>query len=120
MKLKLFALGKRYDVQGRFEGSSLTVLKGSRISDVTKYGSQRDSLVKKLCINVEENLILTKDLVFQTPTAAANFCTGGSVNGWNFWKDSSKRPLKDLVGHKAIKRPRKKKDLSNDIQSSDE
>ena len=115
MKINLFALGKRYDVQGRYEGSSLTVLKGSRISDVTKYGSQRDSLVKKLCINVEENLILTKDFVFQTPTAAANFCTGGSVNGWNFWKDSSKRPLKDLVEHKVIQRPRKKKESPDNL-----
>ena len=120
MKIKLFASGKRYDVQGRYEGSSLTVLKGSRISDVTTYGSQRDSMVKKLCRNVEEDLILTKDFVFRTPTAAANFCTGGSVNGWNFWKDSSKRPLKDLVEHKVTKRPRKKNDLSNDIQSIDE
>ena len=115
MKINLFALGKRYDVQGRYEGSSLTVLKGSRISDVTTYGSQRDSLVKKLCRNIDENLILTKDFVFQTPTAAANFCTGGSVNGWNFWKDSSKRPLKDLVEHKVIQRPRKKKESPDNL-----
>lgn len=120
MKIKLFALGKRYDVKGYYEGSSLTVLKGSRISDVTTYGSQRDSLVKKLCRKVEDNLILTKDVAFQTPTAAANFCTGGSVNGWNFWKDSSKRPLKDLVEHKVALRPRKKKDSSNDMQGTDE
>ena len=110
MKIKLFAIGKRYDVQGRYEGSSLTVLKGSRVSDVTTYGSQRDSQVKKLCRKVEDNLILTKDVA----------CTGGSVNGWDFWKDSSKIPLKKLVEHKVTKRPRKKNDSSNDIQSTDE
>ena len=120
MKINLFALGKRYDVQGRYDGTSLTVLKGSKVSDVTTYGSQRDSLINRKCRKDGDNLILATDVAFQTPTAAANFCTGGSVNGWDFWKDSSKRPLKDLVGHKAIKRPRKKKDLSNDIQSSDE
>ncbi len=111
MKIKLFASGKRYNVQGRYEESTLTVLKGSRVSDVTMYGAQRDALVKKLCKKVEDNFILTKDAVFQTPTAAANFCTGGSVNGWNFWKDSSKRPLKALVEHKVSQRPRKKKEF---------
>lgn len=119
MKITLFASGKRYDVQGRYEGSSLTVIKGSRVSDVTTYGSQRESLVKKFCRKVEDNLILTKDVAFQTPTAAANFCTGGSVNGWDFWKDSSKRPLKKIVGHKVTKRPRKKNDSSNEKQSTD-
>lgn len=113
MKIKLFATGRRYDVQGRYDGASLTVLKGSRVSDVTTYGTQRDSLVKKLCRKDEDSFILTKDVVFQTPTAAANFCTGGSVNGWDFWKDSSKRPLKALVEHKVIQRPRKKKDPSD-------
>ena len=120
MKIKLFASGMRYDVQGRFEGSSLTVLKGSRVSDVTTYGSKRDALVIKKCRKDGDLLILTTDVVFQTPTAAANFCTGGSVNGWNFWKDSSKRPLKFLVEHKVIQRPRKKKMISNEIQGTDE
>lgn len=115
MKIKLFAIGKRYDVQGRYDGASLTVLKGSRVSDVTTYGSQRDSLINRKCRKDGENLILATDVAFQTPTAAANFCTGGSVNGWDFWKDSSKRPLKALVEHKVIQRPRKKKESPNDI-----
>jgi len=119
MKIKLFAIGKRYDVQGRYDGTSLTVLKGSRVSDVTTYGSQRDSLINRKCRKDGENLILATDVAFQTPTAAANFCTGDSVNGWNFWKDSSKRPLKDLVEHKVTQRPRKKIDSSNDIQGTD-
>ena len=120
MKIKLFASGKRYDVQGRYDGASLTVLKGSRVSDVTTYGSQRDSLIKKKCRRDGENLILATDVVFQTPTAAANFCTGGSVNGWNFWKDSTKIPLRILVEHKVIQRPRKEKESTNDIQGTDE
>ena len=120
MKIKLFALGRRYDVQGRYEGSFFTVLKGSRVSNVTTYGTQRDALVKKLCRKDGDNFILTKDVAFQTPTAAANFCTGGSVNGWDFWKDSSKTPLKNLVEHRITKRPRKKNVSSNDIQSTDE
>ena len=120
MKIKLFASGKRYDVQGRYDGASLTVLKGSRVSNVTTYGSQRDTLINKKCRKDGDNLILITDVVFQTPTAAANFCTGGSVNGWDFWKDSSKRPLKAIVEHMVIQRPRKKKDSSNDIQGTDE
>ena len=120
MKIKLFASGIRYDVQGRYDGTSLTVLKGSRISNVTMYGSQRDAMVKKNCAKDGVNFILVKDVVFHAPTAAAIFCTGRSVNGWDFWKDSSKRPLKALVEHKVIQRPRKKKDSSNDIQGTDE
>lgn len=105
--IKLFASGKRYDVQGRYEGNSLTVLKGSKICGITTFGAQRDKLIKNNCAKEGNDFILVKDVAFQTPTAAANFCTGGSVNGWDFWKDSSKRPLKALVEHKLIKRPRK-------------
>lgn len=35
--IKLFASGKRYDVQGRYEGNSLTVLKGSKICGITTF-----------------------------------------------------------------------------------
>ena len=115
MKIKLFAIGKRYDVQGRYDGTSLIVLKGSKVSDVTTYGSQRDSLINRKCRKDGDNLILATDVAFQTPTAAANFCTGGSENGWNFWKDSSKRPLKDLVEHKVTQRPRKKKESPDNL-----
>ena len=120
MKIKLFASGKRYDVQGRYDGTSMIVLKGSRVSGVTLYGSQRDALVKNNCTKNGNDFILVKDIAFHAPTTAANFCTGRSVNGWDFWKDSSKRPLKALVEHKVIQRPRKKKELSNDVQASDE
>ena len=111
IKIKLFASGKRYDVQGSYEENSLTVLKGSKISGITTYGSQRDVLIKNYCIKEGNDFILVKDVAFQTPTAAANFCTGGSVNGWDFWKDALKKPLKDLVEHKFIKRPRKKRSI---------
>ena len=90
MKIKLYSTGKKYDVQGRYEGNSLTVLKGSKIAMVTTFGTQRDELIKKYCKKDNNNFILVKDVAFQTPTAAANFCTGGSVNGWDFWKDSSR------------------------------
>ena len=120
MKIKLFALGRRYDVQGRYDGTSLIVLKGSRVSGVTIYGSQRDTLIKNNCARDGNDFVLVKDVAFHAPTTAANFCTGRSVNGWDFWKDSSKRPLKALVEHKVTKRPRKKNDSSNDIQSTDE
>ena len=108
MNIKLFAQGKRYDVLGRYDGTSLTVLKGSRISRFTTFGDIRDDvLILKNCSKDDEEFILEKDIVFQTPTAAANFCTGGSVNGWDFWKNASRKPLKALVEHKLIKKPRK-------------
>lgn len=113
MKIKLFASGKQYDVQGCYEGTSFTVLKGSKISGVTMYGLQRNALIKKSCAKDGENFLLVKDVVFRAPTTAANFCTGRSVNGWNFWKDSSNRPLNAIVEHKVTKRPRKNKESSN-------
>ena len=108
MKINLYATGKKYDVKGCYERDSLTVLKGSKLSLVTTFGNQRDEMVKNYCTKGDNFFILVKDIVFQTPTAAANFCTGGSVNGWDFWKNSSKVPLKSLVEHKIVKRPRKK------------
>ena len=115
MKINLLASGRRYDVQGYYEGTSLIVLKGSKISGFTMYGSQRDALIKKNCAKEGDSFILVKDVVFKTPTAAANFCTGGSVNGWDFWKGFSGKPLKVLVEHKITKRPRQKKEPSNEI-----
>lgn len=112
MKIKLFASGKRYDVQGRYAESSITVLKGSKVSVVSKFGSSRDELIKKNCVKDGDFFVLLRDVVFKTPTAAANFCTGGSVNGWDFWKDSRCKPLKSLVEHKVIKKQRKKRDSS--------
>lgn len=106
--IKLFASGKRYDVQGLFEGASIKVLKGSRISDITTYANNREELIKKYCMKKGDVLVLLKDVIFKTPTSAANFCTGGSVNGWDFWKDTSRNPLKALVEHNIIRRPRKK------------
>lgn len=107
MEIKLFALGRRYDVKGRYDGTSFVVLKGSRVSGVTIYGTKRDTLINEKCAKEGDDFILVKDVVFRAPTAAANFCTGRSVNGWDFWKDSSKKPLKALIDHKVIKRPRK-------------
>ncbi|WP_027361572.1 DUF4357 domain-containing protein [Halodesulfovibrio aestuarii] len=34
----------------------------------------------------DEQLILTEDIDFKSPSPAAGFVTGSSENGWNFWK----------------------------------
>ena len=107
--MKVFGKGKTYDAQGNFDGKTLTVLKGSKISCKTLYGTKRDDLIKKVCTKKGNTFLLEKDVLFQSLTAAANFCTGRSVNGWSFWKDSSKKPLNTIVEHKYVKRPRRKK-----------
>ncbi len=41
---------------------------------------------------------LLEDILFRTPSAAAAFVGGGSINGWVKWLTSDGKTLKDIVG----------------------
>ena len=43
-----------------------------------------------------QNHILQEDIEFTSPSAAAKFVTGYSINGWTAWKDIEGRDLNHL------------------------
>ena len=40
-----------------------------------------------------ENIVVVKDVVFDSPSGAALFCIGGSSNGWRDWRDKNNKEL---------------------------
>ena len=78
---------------------SLTVLKGSRVSDQVHHtekfrGAKTiDVLREKYVVNG----VVKEDVIFKSASTAANFVTGSSTNGLTSWKTEDGIQLKDLV-----------------------
>lgn len=88
------------DAKAIFSDGILTVLEGSALASTSvpslRGRERRDSLVSKLSKVVDgvNILILNKD--FNSPSTAASFVCGYSVNGWNCWKNKGGKSLKDI------------------------
>ncbi|MGN0622177.1 MAG: DUF4357 domain-containing protein [Porcipelethomonas sp.] len=79
------------------------VLKGSKIapsSDDDSTISSGNSQKRKEC-RIENN-ILQEDVLFGSPTSAAQFVTGKSCNGWLSWKTKDGKTLHDLEETTAV------------------
>ena len=94
-------LTRNSDARGLFntEDQSLTVLKGSKINPVhldkiTPSGrKKRDILFAQYTELRDGERIVKEDVCFDTPSGAAQFCVGGSSNGWSQWKDEAGKEL---------------------------
>lgn len=94
-------LTRNADAHGLFNTSdqSLTVLKGSKVNPqhVNKISeTSRKRREQQLAEYTEERngeRIVMQDVRFDTPSGAAQFCVGGSANGWLEWKDEEGREL---------------------------
>ena len=94
-------LTRNADAQGLFNPAdqSLTVLKGSRINPVhvrkiSEAGRKKRDWQFAEYTEVQDGKRIVKvDVRFDTPSGAAQFCVGGSANGWNEWKDEEGREL---------------------------
>ena len=94
-------LRRNADAKGLFDitTQTLVVLKGSRINprhlDKIKPESKqkRDALIAEFAERKGDELVLIKDVSFNTPSGAAVFCVGGSSNGWKDWRDENNNEL---------------------------
>ena len=94
-------LTRNANAQGLFNPAdqSLTVLKGSRINPVhldkiSPAGrKKRDILCTKYAEVKNGERIVKEDVCFESPSGAAQFCVGGSSNGWSQWKDETGKEL---------------------------
>lgn len=104
MKLKVFMVSKKnyYNASGIYEDGKLTVLKGSKIRE-KNMNFQRMSLIEDLRNNknvVDENNIIKKDVIFNSPSTAAQFVGDSSRNGLLYWRNKDNVKLRDIIGGK--------------------
>lgn len=94
-------LTRNANAQGLYNSAdqSLTVLKGSLINAVhvrkiSEAGKKKREWQFSEYTEVRDGKRIVKvDVHFDTPSGAAQFCVGGSANGWNEWKDEEGREL---------------------------
>lgn len=94
-------LTRNANAQGLYNSAdqSLTVLKGSLINAVhvrkiSEAGKKKREWQFSEYTEVRDGKRIAKeDVRFDTPSGAAQFCVGGSANGWNEWKDEEGREL---------------------------
>jgi len=103
MKFYLKNRNGRYDAVGEYDEVThmFTVLKDSRVSDFVSNSDKFRGIKTILTVreaNVDRNGIVLNDVVFKSPSTAANFVTGTSTNGRKAWRDEYKRTFKDVVG----------------------
>lgn len=95
-------LTRSSNAQGLFNPDTIevTVLKGSKINpdhlpnlkDAAR--ETRKKLMQNYTKKKEGEVIVQKDITFDTPSGAAKFCIGGAADGWESWVDSDGKPIK--------------------------
>ena len=95
--VKLHLKTRETDATGLLTSEGIIVCRGSRIraTPVPSCPEWIKNLRDKNSINIGSGFILSKDILFSSPTAAAAFCVFGAANGKIAWKDESGKALKD-------------------------
>lgn len=88
MKVYLKARSSEYLGEGDWDGKKLTVKKGSIIKKGECRNFKPNKQVLKAWVDCvdEETFKLKKDVVFMSPSTAAQLITKNSTNGWKAWK----------------------------------
>ena len=83
--------------KGEYNGKTITVLSGSKINIVDSFSSIPKDVneMRKSKDFVNKDGIVLKDIEFSSPTSAAIFVTGRSVNGYIAWRPDDKMSLKE-------------------------
>ena len=97
MKVVLKSNRHQHYATGDYENNTITVFKGSQINTDITYGKMPKRIIalrndRRL---VSETGIVLVDLVFNSPSEAAQFITGRSVNGYIAWRIDDKISLKE-------------------------
>ena len=97
MRVILKSKRNTHFAMAEYDGSKLTVLPGSKINLVLSYDAMPES-IKKTRNNkelVSADGVVLREVEFNSPSAAAQFVTGRSVNGYVSWRIDDKISLKD-------------------------
>ena len=88
----------KVDAVGYMTADGFILLKGSKVR-IDVQSACRDYIVenrKKNADKIDNNGILTDDIIFNSPSGAACFVFFGSVNGMDVWKNDAGKSLKQL------------------------
>ena len=47
-----------------------------------------------------DGTVVIRDIIFNTPSGAANFIRGGACNGKTYWRAASDQPLSDFISYR--------------------
>ena len=86
------------NAKGKRTSDGFVVLKGSVIC-INTVASCPESAIndrKKYAEHIDENGTINADLLFSSPSGAAAFVGGASLNGNKLWKDQNGKTLKEL------------------------
>lgn len=88
-----------HQADGAFDGTCVTVKKGSKICLTDSYADMSLKVKSKRhdCELVGDDGIVKQDITFESPTSAAQFVTGRSVNGYVAWRPENKMSLKEYL-----------------------
>ena len=96
MKVILKSRNNKHFATAEYDGSMLTILPESRINLTISYDAISES-VKEYRNNrdlVSADGVVLKEITFKSPSSAAQFITGRSVNGYIAWRIDDKISLK--------------------------
>lgn len=102
MKIKIYMISKKadYNATAIYENGKITILKGSKIRKENpnfKRMTLLDNYRKDKTI-VDKNYNLLKDVIFNSPSTAAQFVGDSSRNGLLYWRDKNNTKLKNIIG----------------------
>lgn len=90
---------KKGKATGKRTSDGFVIMKGSAINPVTTQSCPEKTVKdrKKYSSKIDKSNVLTADLLFSSPSAAAAFIGGASLSGNALWKDADGKPLKELI-----------------------
>ncbi|HBL84731.1 MAG: methionine sulfoxide reductase [Clostridiales bacterium GWF2_38_85] len=93
----LYFSSKSIEAKAQRTDEGFVVLKGSQLNSVISKSCPQGTIeLRKKYVTIIKNGIVTKDVLFSSPSAAAKFIGGSSLSGNEMWKTADGTPLKAL------------------------
>ena len=108
MRIKVFLSSRKADVQAEaiYDGESIVIQPGGTISSDFAGHIRGGKMAKSIRENpeyVDDNRRILKECIFTSPSTAAQFLIGRSINGYEAWKVEKKKSLGDYLKEKGIR-----------------
>lgn len=99
MKLILKSKKNLHYAEAEWDGEHIIVLSGSKINPTVAFPQMSEELkhMREDRAIVNEQHVLLVDMKFASPSSAAQFVTGRSVNGYIAWRPDDKMSLKEYL-----------------------
>ena len=110
MEQKIYIKGRDYFAEGRYIDGQVLVCKDSKIKsiDSIKFKMNEAAKIARNDTSVVLDDTVLKDYLFNSPSTAAQFVTGGSRDGYDTWKVEKCLSLGEYLEAKGIRARRKK------------